>query len=168
MRVDFKFSTKKIVIAFLVVLLMLFFAIVFVLKPAFFSQNVFIQIGVIQTLGVVGMVYFVALAYSFLKLSTRTYAITITDDALIDHSRYESFGKIEWKNISAIQRVKKESIELFVNETYFENRKMSLLKKGLVYMHNKNYKQSIVISSALLDCNVETLYAAISKTYKMH
>jgi hypothetical protein len=124
--------------------------------------------GYIQILGIIGVLYFSPLFYSFLKLFSRKNAIKITDEYLIDYSKYESFGKIEWKNISKIQRLKKESIELFINKSFFQNRKMNLLEKFLVLMHNWSYKRSIIISSALIDCNIEELYEDITIAYEKH
>ena len=87
---------------------------------------------------------------------------------IIDNSRYESLGKIEWQNISKIERIKKKSIEIFVNESVFKNRKLNLIKKFLMFMGNWNYKKSIIISSALLDCSIEELYENITKSYKSY
>ena len=85
---------------------------------------------------------------------------------MIDNSRYESFGKIEWKKISKIQRIEKYSIELFLNKSVFEDRKINLLKKFLLFMGNWNYKKSIIISSVALDCSVEELYEEINLAHK--
>jgi hypothetical protein len=66
----------------------------------------------IQIIGIIGFVYFPLLIFSFLKIIKRKYAILITEEFIIDNSKYESIGNIEWKSISEIKRLKKKSIEL--------------------------------------------------------
>ncbi|WAC02902.1 hypothetical protein N7U66_04985 [Lacinutrix neustonica] len=120
----------------------------------------------IQIIGIIGIAYFSTLLYSFLRILPRKYAILISDDFLIDNSKYESLGKIRWCDISEIQRFKKNNIELTLNKTVFKTKKRNLLKRFLTFMHNWNYKKNILISSALIDCNLEELFETISVAYE--
>ncbi|GER59129.1 hypothetical protein ULMA_12370 [Patiriisocius marinus] len=120
----------------------------------------------ILIIGTIGFVYFPLLIFSFLKIIKRKYAILITDEFLIDNSKFESIGSIEWKSISNIKRLKKKSIELDIIKSVLQKRKMNLLEKFFAFMHNWNYKESIIISSALIDCSIEELYETISETWE--
>ena len=120
----------------------------------------------IQLIGLVSLVFNSALLYSFLKILPREYAIIITDDFLIDNSKYDSIGKINWKGISKIQRLKKRNIELFLDKNILRNKKRNWLKKFIAFMTNWNYKKSILISSALLDCSFEELFESIIDAHK--
>lgn len=166
---EYKFNKKRILLAIFVLLLMLLLSIYFLLEPEKFIKKTFSkkeQIQVLTIIGIIGFFLYSASIFSLLKILPRKYAIQITDEFLIDNSKYESFGKIEWKNISKTQRIKKYSIELLLNESIFNERKNNLLKKFLLFMGNWNYKKSIIISSSILDCNVEELYKEINLAHK--
>ena len=45
---------------------------------------------------------------------------------------------------------------------------MNILENFLVLMHNWNYKRSIIISNALLDCSIEQLYEEIILAHEKH
>ena len=168
MNLEIKFRKERITLGIIFSLIMLTFSIFFILKPEIFLRNVFMKILHIQILGIIGIVWFSALFFSILKLYFKKYALCITEEFIIDNSRYESLGKIKWQNISKIERIKKKGIEIFVNEAVFQNRKLNSIQKFLMFMGNWNYKKSIIISSALLDCSIEELYENITKTYQSH
>ena len=62
----------------------------------------------IQILGLIGILYYSSLLFSYLIILPRKYAITISDDYLIDSSKYESLGKIKWTDISKIKKFNKK------------------------------------------------------------
>ena len=168
MNLEIKFRKERITLGIIISLLLLTFSVYFILKPEIFIRNVFMKILHIQILGIIGIVLFSALFFSILKLYSKKYALCITEEFIFDNSRYESSGKIEWQNISKIERIKKKSIEIFVNESVFQNKKLNLIKKFLMFMGNWNYKKSIIISSTFLDCSIEELYENITKTYQSY
>ena len=163
-----KFRKVKILLGAFISLLLFLSSFYFLLKPEFFIRNVFTKVIIIQILGVIGMIYFLALFYSILNLFSRKYAIIITDEFLIDNSKYESFGKVDWNTILRIEKFKKKSIQIFVDENVIKNQKMNILENFLVLMHNWNYKRSIIISNALLDCSIEQLYEEIILAHEKH
>lgn len=120
----------------------------------------------IFSLGIIGIIYNSVAFFSLLKLFSRKEAIVFTDKYLIDHSRYESLGEIEWKEITKIERLKKYSIEVTLRKNYLSHRKIKLIKKFLLYMHNWNYNKSIIISSALLDCGTNDLFNLMTEAYE--
>lgn len=168
MDLEIKFRKERIILGIMISLLMFTFSFYFILKPEIFIRNVFMKILHIQILGIIGIVFFSALFFSIIKLYFRKYALLITEEFIIDNSRYESLGKIEWQNISKIKIIKKKSIEIFVNESVFQNRKLNVIKNFLLFMENWNYKKSIIISNAFLDCNIEELYEKIIVTYESY
>ncbi|MFD2892576.1 STM3941 family protein [Flavobacterium chuncheonense] len=168
MNIEIKFRKERITLGIIISLLLLIFSVYFIIKPEIFIRNVFMKILYIQILGIIGVVLFSALFFSILKLYFKKYALRINEEFIIDNSRYESLGKIEWQDILKIERIKKKSIEIFVNESVFQNRKLNLIKKFLMFMGNWNYKKSIIISNAFLDCGIEELYDNITKTHQNH
>ncbi|WCO03577.1 STM3941 family protein [Psychroserpens ponticola] len=166
MNKEIKFKKNRILLGILFFSLMLFASIWFLANPELFLRNVFMKEKHIQTIGIIGVIYFSALLFSFFKILRKKYAIQITDDFLIDNSKYESLGKVKWRDITKIQRLKKRSIEVFVKRDIHKTRKRNLLSKFLAIMNNRNYKESIIISSALTDISIEDLFEGITSTYK--
>ena len=165
---EIKFKKARLLFGTFFCLIMLSILITFLLKPNIFIRNVFMKSEHIQIIGIIGSIYFLTLIFSILKLFPREYAIQITKEFLIDNSKYESLGKIEWGNVSKIKKVKRKSIELFVNKSVLQSRKTNLVKKILVFMNNWNYKKSIIISSALMNCSLEELYDEINLAHQNH
>tara|TARA_B110000261_G_scaffold150277_1_gene177635 strand:- start:57 stop:566 length:510 start_codon:yes stop_codon:yes gene_type:complete len=165
MNKDIKFKNNRILLGMLFFTLMLIASIYFLINPEIFLRNVFMKVEHVQLIGIIGIVYFSALLFSFFKIIQRKYAIQITDDFLIDNSKYESLGKIKWTDITKIQRLKKSSIEVFKKKDIYKTKKRNLLKRFLTIMSNWNYKKSIIISSALTDRNIENLFEDIRSTY---
>ena len=163
---EIKFKKWKILSGVIFFVFMLTVSISFLLTPDRFIRNAFMTAEHIQTIGIMGLVYFSTLLFSLVKLLTRKYAILITDEFLVDNSRYESLGKIRWADISNIQRLQKRSIELNLNQGMLKTSNRNLLKRFLNFMHNWKYNKSIVISSALLECGINELYEVISEAHK--
>ena len=162
---EIKFRKEKILFGITFSLFMFLISLSFLIKPELFIRNQFRTVLYIQIFGVIGTVYFSTLLYSFIKLLNRKFAIKITENFLIDNSRYESFGKIEWNKISHIRRVSKNCIELFLDESIYQKSKKNLLGNFLRFMNNWNYNERVIISSALLqDCSIEELYQDIFKS----
>ena len=161
-----KFKKERITLGILFISLMLISSICFLIVPEKFIRNVFMKIEHIQIVGVLGILYFSTLLYSFLAILPRKYAIIISDDFLIDNSKYESLGKIKWTDISGIKRFKKRNIEISLKVDLYSSEKRSLLKKFLTFMHNWNNNNRILISSAITDSNIEALYEEIKNAYR--
>ncbi len=166
MKKEFKFKKSRILFGILLSGLFLVFAISFLLTPENYIRNIFITVKSIRTLGIIGILFFSSMLYSFVMLLPKKYSIQITEEFLIDNSRYESLGKIKWKDITKIERVKKYSIKLTLKNSIFTTKKVNLLKRFLLFMNNWDYKDSIIISSALCDCGIEELFENISEAYK--
>lgn len=163
---EIKFKKNRILLGMLFLTLMLFASISFLINPEIFLRNIFMKVRHVQLLGIIGIVYFSALLFSFFIIIRRKYAIQITDNFLIDNSKYESLGKIKWADITKIQRLKKRSIEVFIKRDIYKTKKRNLLKRFLEIMSNWNYKKSIIISSALTDRSIEDLFEDITRTYR--
>ena len=163
-----KFKKNRILLGILFFSLMLYASICFLINPELFLRNVFSKVEHVQITGIIGIIFFLSLLFSHLKIIRRKYAIQITDDFLIDNSKYESFGKIKWSDITKIQRLKKRSIEIFVKKDLYKAKKRNLLKRFLEFMSNWNYEKSIIISSALTEENTENLFEEITNAYRMN
>ena len=92
MNLEIKFRKNRITLGIIVSLIFLTFSVYFILKPEIFIRNVFMKILHIQILGIIGIVLFSALFFSILKLYSKKYALCITEEFIIDNSRYESSG----------------------------------------------------------------------------
>ena len=158
----------KIIFGSIFSLVFFSFSALFILTPHSFVRNAFTTTNKIQLIGSIGVIYFSILTLSFFKLSQQKKAIVISQDHLIDNSRFESIGKIEWQEIIEIKKLKKSSLEIIVREGFIKNTKQNILKKFLRYMHNWNNKSSIVISTTLLNCSRQELYESIVQNKKRH
>ena len=147
-------------------IIMLGISIWFISEPKIFVRNVFMREWHIILLGVVVLISFLALLYSFLRIISKSYGIIITEEYFIDNSRYEAIGKIKWNEVSKIQRIKKTSIQIFFKKNLSERINNNLLKKFLLMMHNWDYKNSIIVSSALLECDINYLEKKLVQAYK--
>lgn len=161
---EFKFKKGNVLFGLIFYTLLLLIFISFLINPEIYIRNVFMTERSIIIIGIIGIIYSSSVLYSFIRLLSRKYSIKITEEFLIDNSKYESLGKIKWKDISKIQRFKKNNIELTLNRDIIKNK--NLLKRFLTFIHNWNYNKSILISSALIDCNIEELFATISGAYE--
>ena len=154
----------RITEGFLFSLSFLVISVVFIITPNTFIRNVFSTAEKIQILGSAGVIYFSLLTLSYASLFSRKKAIQITNDFLLDNSKYESLGKIKWQDIYEIKKLKKYSIEITLTPEFFSQTKLNLFKKILTYMHNWNYKESIIISTATLNCSREELFEDLVNT----
>ncbi|MCI4671807.1 MAG: hypothetical protein MRZ79_26935 [Bacteroidia bacterium] len=150
----------------LVLLLFLATSVSFFLWPEAFVRNVYTKPEYIQILGIIGIVLYVALLFSYGSLFGRKTAIIITNEFLVDHSKYESLGEIRWSEVSRIQKIHKSNVEVFLNKEAFDSRKISWFKRFLMFMSNWKHEKSVLISSALLECSRETLYRHLKKAHK--
>jgi hypothetical protein len=166
MRKEIKFRKEKIWFGIFFYAILLSIFISFILIAEIYVRNIFMTEKSIKVIGIIGVIYSSSVLYSFIRLVSRKYSIQITDDSLIDNSKYESLGEIKWKDISKIQRFKKNNIELILNKTVFETGKRNYLQRFLTFMHNWNYKKSTLISSALIDCSIEELFETVSVAYE--
>ena len=168
MNKKIKFKKNRILLGILFFSLMLFTSICFLVNPELFLRNVFMKVKHVQLIGIIGIIYFSSLLFSFFKILRRKYAIQITDDFLIDNSKYDSFGKIKWSDITKIQKLKKRSIEVFIKRDLYKTKKRNLFKRFLCFMSNWNYNKSIIISSALTDDSIENIFEEITNTYRIN
>ncbi len=166
METVINFNKWRVLFGIIFCITMVGISIWLILEPNIFVRNVFMREWHIILLGVISTVYFLILFYSFLKLLSRPYGIIISEEYFIDNSRYEAVGKVSWNEISKIKRIKKTSIQIFFEKNLSKNVSSNLLKKFLLMMHNWDYKNSIVISSALLKCDINYLEQKIVQAYK--
>ena len=112
----------------------------------------------IQILGILNTVLCSQVLCSLITISTRKVALTITNDYLIDNSRFESLGKIYWNDITGIE---KYSLKISIKDSHLKNNKNNLLKRIVFDIQNLTNKGSIIISCGLLESNREEIYEAI-------
>ena len=166
MNREIKFKKGRILLGIVISAVMLLTSISFILTPENYLRNVFSKEFYIQIIGTITLLYSSSLFYSLISIVNKTNAIVITDSYLLDNSKYESLGKIKWSSISKIQQIDKRNIRIFVNKSYLKTNKDNPLKKFLRMMNNWNYKNSVIISSALLDIDINELFKSISNVHK--
>lgn len=160
-----KFKKRKVLLG--IVFFAIYFAIVigFIFYPEGMMKHLHTKDKkLVQIPFLIVSIFPFTMLYSYLRILFRKKAIIITSEYLIDNSKYESFGKIEWKDISKIRRVKKNNIQIFLNPIRL---KTNPLKTFIRFIGpNSEFRKSILISDTLLDCSIKELYKTISKTYK--
>ncbi len=163
---EIKFKKSRIVFGLLFSVLMLSFSIWFIVDPEIFIRNFLMEMWHIQLIGIIGVIFFTTLLYSFIKIYNRKWALRITNDYFIDNTKYEAIGKTLWENVEKIQRKKKYTLEIFLKENITSYTNQNLVQKFLLFMQNWNYNKSILISSALLECDIEELEEMMSVAYE--
>jgi len=95
-------------------------------------------------------------------------ALLISDGYLMDHSRYESVGKIHFSEIKQVRKVGKYSLNIELKEPLFSSRKLNFLQKALHIATNWHFRNSIVISTAMLSCERDELAKAIASARRRY
>lgn len=167
----FFFNKKRIGFGIIVFLMFNIISIWFIREPAIFIRNFLMREKHIQTIGILAFVYTLLMLYSFIVLLFRNkVAFVIADSYLIDNTKFESVGEIHFSEISKVKRVKKYSLEIMLKEPVFKSKRFNLLKKITHISNNWNYKNTIIVSSALLlDCernDLEKVILAAMKKYE--
>lgn len=147
-----------------------FFGIWFLLTPDIFIRNFVMKKIHIQILGVVVLLFSLINIYSFTWIFlSKKPALIIRKDCLIDRIKYESIGEICFRDITGVKKNNKNTIKVVMNKPVYKSRRLDVLQKILLISNNWNYNDSIIISSALLECDIETLEKSILhhfNTYK--
>jgi len=164
----FKFNRNRVVFGIVFNLLMLIFSIWFVKNPDIFIRNQWMKAEHIKAFGAISTIYFILSLYSFILIYPKDIGIIIGKDYFIDHTRYKALGRVKWSEIDSIQKIKKSSLEIIFKESMFKNRNVNFFSRALFFIHNGNINQSIVISSALLNCSIEELYKSINLVFEKH
>ena len=161
------FNKKRIILGILFGLVFLRLSVWFILEPERFMRNFMSSETKNVVFGIVASIFFLAGLFSIVMLLPRKCALIIGEEYIIDRSRYEAIGKIRWDEISKIQRLKKKSIQFFFKDgKRIQSPNDNLLKRFLRWSHNWEYKKSIIISSAFLECDIDTLEMKIKKAYR--
>ena len=163
---EIKFKKGRILFGILFSATLLLISISFILTSEKYLRNIYSTETYIQIIGTLMFLFSTALLYSFIRIINRTKAIIITEDYLIDNSKYESIGKIKWSDVSNIKRLKKKSIKIHFKESYINMNKNNPLKAFLRMMTNWNFRSSVIISSALVVVDIDELFKSISSAYK--
>ena len=159
-----RFFLNKKRIAFGLILFIFFNAISiwFINEPEIFIRNFLMKKEHIQIIGFLLFIYSLIMLYSSIILLLRKKeAFIISDSYLIDNSRFESVGKVYLNEIKEVKRIKKHSLKIVLKESIFKSKRLNLLKKIAFVANNGNTKNSIVVSSALLNCDIKTLEKSI-------
>ena len=161
------FDKKRIILGILLAIVFLRLSVWFILEPERFMRNFMSSETKNVVFGIVASIFFLAGLFSIVMLLPRKCALIIGEEYIIDRSRYEAIGKIRWDEISKIQRLKKKSIQFFFKDgKRIQSPNDNLLKRFLRWSHNWEYKKSIIISSAFLECDIDTLEMKIKKAYR--
>lgn len=164
MTKGFELNKRRIGLGILFFVILCMASLWIMTKPELVIEDSWVSKVFIKSIGLIGFVYGLLMFYSLLILIfTKKKGIIISSQYLIDYSRYESIGKIEFKEILAVNRIQKYTLEIVLKEPVFQSRQLKGLQKILLFANNWNYKKSIVISTALLYCDRNELEEFIIK-----
>jgi hypothetical protein len=160
--ISFRYNKKRIGFGLVFFIVLNVIGIWFIVEPEIFIRNFLMKEEHIQLLGILSFLYSLLMLCSYIiLLFNKKEAFIISDNYLIDNSRYESIGKIHFSEIHKVKRVKKYSLEIVLKESVFKNKRLNILRKILLMANNRNFKNSIIISSALMNCERKVLEATI-------
>lgn len=163
---EIKFKKSKIFYGIILYMILIFFSVLFITEPKIFIRNVFMKEWNIILLGVISSIYFMIQLFSFFYIAMKRNGIIINNEYFIDNSKYEAIGKVKWNEVSNIKRIKKTGIQIFFKENLNKRLDINFIQRFLLIMHNWDYKNSIIISSALLECDVDCLEKNFVEAYK--
>ncbi|QLB13064.1 hypothetical protein EV697_102251 [Bisgaardia hudsonensis] len=143
MNCEIKFKKRKIILAILINCIFLLPCVLFVIYPEAFMDHFHASRNHIILFGT----FYVILLFSYIRILLRKVAVIVNDTYLIDNSRYEAIGKIDWNDILEIKKISKKSLRITFKKPIFETRNMFFIKKFLLFMLNWDYKHCIIISS---------------------
>ena len=160
--ISFQYNKRRIVFGVFFFVLFSVFGLWLIFEPEIFIRNFLMKKAHIQLLGILAFLYSIFMLYSFvILLFNRKVAFIISDNYLIDNSRYESIGKIHFSKIHEVKRNKKYSLKIVLKEPVFKLKRLNILQKILLMANNWSPNSSIIISSALMDCDVKVLETTI-------
>jgi hypothetical protein len=160
--ISFEYNKKRIWFGLMFFVLFNVIGIWLIVEPEIFIRNFLMKEEHIKLIGVLLSLYSLFMLCSFiLLLFNKKEAFVVSDNYLIDNSRYESIGKIYFNEIHKIKRIKKNSLKIVLKESVFKIRKLNILQKILLMINNWNCKNNIIVSSALMNCEIDTLESTI-------
>lgn len=161
------FKKRRLALGFVFFIILIVVSCWFIYNPELFLRNKWMKTYHIQTLGVLGIFYSLLMLWAFVALLVRKKsAFIIADSYLIDHSRFESIGKIRYQEIQHVERIKKHSLTITLNEPLTYWKRLNLLQKVVFLANNWTFSKRIIISAMLLDCDVTVLEKAIVDAMK--
>ena len=171
--IKFYFDRKRIVLAIIVLVAFAGISVWFIKEPEKFIRNVFMKKFHVQLLGYLSFTSTLIMTSAYLVLLfRRKTALIIADNYLIDNTKFDSVGRIDFDEIISVQKLNKYNVEIGLKESVLESKKMNVLQK-IIYLLTNWYWQrySIRITCVhIRDCNRDKLYrllkTAISQSKK--
>jgi hypothetical protein len=165
----FYFNKKRVGFGVAVFAVLNVVSICFIIYPEIFIRNFLMKKEAIQIVGFLSFIYSLLMFYSFLVLLFRKKeAFIISEDYLVDNSKFESVGKVYFSEIMKVKRLNKNSLEITLKAPIFNSKKLNFIKKVICMLNNWNYKNSIIISSALLDCDIKSLEKDVLEAWESY
>lgn len=170
-RMEIRYGYDKFRITASILGFLIFFVMGWVLlcKLEIFKKEVFIKYFFVL-IGVFFLSIMILQIITFtILLFRKTPAIIITEEYLIDNSKYYSFGKIPWNKITSINVIKhsnnRETIELVLSSDFSNQIKLDILKKILLWLDNYGDKSKIVLRNTFIDSEMEEFKNKIIITF---
>lgn len=159
----FFFNKRRVGFGLMLFIVLIVISIWFISNPEIFIRNFLMKEEHIRIIGFLLFLYSLLMFYAFTVLLFRKKeAFIISDCYLIDNSNFGSVGKVYFSEIQTVKRIKKNSLEIILKDPIFNSKRLNILKRIVQMLNNWNYKNSIIISSALLlDCDIKDLEKAI-------
>lgn len=165
----FSYNRKRVGFGICFFIIAVFFSVWMINKPENFVRNFLLIKEHVQVIGFFLFIYGTLMLYSFIQLFFfKSEAFSISEDCLVDNSRYESLGVIHFKEIEKVERIKKHSLKLVLKSSINETRKIHFFKKVVFIANNWSFGNSVIVSSALLDCDIDHLEKVIITALKKY
>ena len=167
--IKFYFDKKRIVLGVAILIAFSCLSIWFIKEPEIFIRNFLMKKEHIQLFGYIALISSLIMTLAYIVLLFRKKeALIISDDYLIDNSKFESAGKIYFSEIKDIKKFKKYNVEIVLKDSIFKLKDLNIFQK-IVFLLNNWYSKrySILITCAhILDCDRDKLYSILRKTYE--
>lgn len=166
----FKVNKKRLFINLLLLIIGWVLAFFLIINPDAFISTIFKNETIIIISGIVGFLYFTCILISrFIFLFKTQIAIQVQNDFFIDHSSYESIGKINWNNVENISlaetKLGKKYIKIHINKNFLNQKfqNSNILKKALIILKNWEFRSEILIFPHFIEIDIDELYDILTQ-----
>jgi len=164
--IKFYFDRKRIVLAIIILVAFGGISVWFIKEPEKFIRNVFMKKIHVQLLGYLSFIFTLIMIGAYLVLLfRRKTALIIADNYLIDNTKFDSVGRIDFSEITSVRKFKKYNVEIGLKESVFQLKKMNIFQKIVFLLTNWYWQRySIRITCVhIRNCNRDQLYDLLTK-----
>jgi hypothetical protein len=161
-KISLQLSKKKMLSMSIGAFAFVLLGIWFIINPPIQEKGLFSNAKVIQVLGIISVLFFGLLLFTFFrKILDKQPGLIIDEHGITDNASAVSAGHIPWSEIQQLKTIKESGqyfLMIIVDDPYkYIERQKSPLKRKISDLNFKRYGSPINISANTLECDFERL-----------